>query len=169
MNLPALPYGTTTISGLVGWLRTLVASIVAGWTTEHNGDGTHHWNVTVPAFNAAWFTGDTSTWTVDSSDVQGLTVARLGDVLVYAFRIVGTDVGAGNLALRVSLPPGVVITRWSMGVLSYIDAGGTSDIGVIVGMPGERVVSLYTRTTANWTNTTGDNTTVQGTIHLFVT
>lgn len=41
MKLPTTPTGMSTILTLTGWLRTLTASIAAGWSVEHTATGTH--------------------------------------------------------------------------------------------------------------------------------
>ena len=169
MNLPVMPFGLSSFTLVQDWVRALAAAIAAGWRVEHKSDGTHHWNWTDITYNAGHFKGDASTWGVDSDDVVTYSYAVLGEVMVLRFRILNTDVGAGNQQLWLDLPAGYAIAGWSFGVLSYSDAGGANDIGVTVAQPDDRYVRLYTRTVANWTNTTADDTDVQGTIVLQVT
>lgn len=150
------------------WARTLVASIAAGWTVEHTAEGRHNWSWTDVPYQAGLFTASSSTWTVDAGDVEFLRYALLGDRMELSFRILTTDVGSGNVYLAIALPIGWSAVNRSYGVLSYVDAGGTPDIGLVSTTPNQRFVELYTRTVANWTATTGDNTLVQGQIALRV-
>lgn len=169
MKLPRLPFATTTTAGIVEWLRLLVTGITVGWGVEHAADGTHNWHETDLAYNAGAFSAESSTWTVDSSDMKAYRSARLGPMMMLAFRVETSDVGAGNQSLRVALPTGYRISGYSHGALNYSDAGAATAVGLVVATPNNRFVSLYTGTVANWTATTGDNTLVQGTILMTVT
>lgn len=157
------------VDASIATLRTLVSSITAGWNVEHKADGTHDWDETDLPYSALAFSADTSTWTVDSDDMKVYRYALLGRMMLLAFRVETSDVGAGNQALRVALPTGYSVAKYSYGSMNYLDAGAATDIGLIAAVPGNRFVSLYTRTEANWTNTAGDNTHVQGSILVTVT
>lgn len=146
------------------YLQQLVSAITAGWSVEHTGDGLHDWHEQNIPYSAGRFSGDTSTWTVDGNEVIAYRCARLGSMMHLSFRVQSSDVGSGNQALRVALPDGYRVAGYAHGTLNYVDAGATTDVGICVAVPDTRFISCYTRTVANWTATTSDNTVVQGSI-----
>lgn len=150
------------------WAASLSRVLAQYWGVEHKSDGRHEWSWTDITYNAGRFKGNSSTWTVDAADVIEYRYGVLGNCMVLQFRILSTDVGSGNGFLLLDLPAGYRSTGWAYGPLSYVDAGGTADVGIVISDPDDatyaRQVRLYTRTAANWTATTSDNTTVQGSI-----
>lgn len=158
------------INASVQVLQQIVAAVAAGWHVEHSSDGTHNWNTVARPFAATTFTGNGSmTWTPDGADVTQHEYGVLGDRMLLAFHITGSDVGGtANSELRVGLPAGYVTTGWAVGSLYYSDAGGALETGAILASSGERWVSLYKSPVANWTLTTSDNTRVIGSILLRV-
>lgn len=164
MRLPLVPNAASTVD----WLRTVVSSVAAAWSVEHAATGRHDWKWSDVTYNAGRFTASSSTWTVDSADVVTYRYAVLGTKMQLNFRVVNSDVGAGNATLRLALPVGYAIASYSFGVLSYNDAAAGTDIGLIEAVPGARHVALYKRASGNWTSTSSDNTVVQGSIEMEV-
>ena len=66
------------------------------------------------------------------------------------------------------MPAGYRIATLCFGSLSYSDNGAAYTNGEVVGVAGERWVRLCTETGANWTNTSSDNTSVEGSILCIV-
>lgn len=85
MNLPVIPFGTSTMAGLVDWLRTLATSIATGWGVEHQSDGTHG---DVSVTGLAWG-GDTATTVGAAGSASALPANPTGYLVIT---IEGTDV-----------------------------------------------------------------------------
>lgn len=170
MKLPVSPFYGDRLEGLAEWLRSAMSSVAAGWSVEHTPTGGHDWHWAPVPYSSGAFTGSASmTWSVGGEDVTWYECGRLGDCLRLTFVIEDTDVGGtASTELRVALPPGYAVSGYWYGALRYIDAG-TTGTGHVAANDGDRFVRCFTTTGANWTLTTSDDTSVQGSIEMRVT
>ena len=105
MKLPISIPSFRTVMDVAGYLRTLAGSAQGGWNVEHREDGTHRIDWRDATFDAADFTMNTGTWTVDRADVLLYQYAQLGTLTLVQFNVQSTTIsaGAGN-ELRLRIP-----------------------------------------------------------------
>lgn len=106
------------------------------------------------------FTGNGAmTWPVTPAQLNGLTVALMGNMMHLFGQISGTNVGGvANTQLRIGLPFNQVCAVRGAGFLLYSDAGGALTNGYILTNVDAPYVELYTQPAGNWTITGANNT-----------
>lgn len=117
------------------------------------------------AYNSGNFTASGAmTWTVDSGDQGIYDYTLIGKTMIVVFTISNTDVGGtAGISLQLAVPGGFTAARQAVNPIHITDAG-TLSIGYAVVATGGTVILLRKANNANWTLTTGDNTSVTGTI-----
>jgi len=122
------------------------------------------------AYAAGSFTGNGSmTWGVDDAD-EVVTYVQRGRALVFSFVVTASDVaGVADSTLRIALPTGFVATVSIVEAsLFYDDAGGGGANGIVSVAASGTVLALNKINSANWTLTSGDNTSCRGQIEIQV-
>jgi hypothetical protein len=162
----------------------LVASLTAGYHTEHNDDDTHKTihasgaiferGRTVPLgdwtpvpFAASTFSGGQSmTWTVTVAQQVGLLYARVGSGVRLSIWLDSTTLGGtASPTLRITLPDMLVVGHYAAGCFHYTN-GGAGSIGYFTASPGDRFVTLWNSGGTNWT--LASPVTIRGQIDLAV-
>jgi hypothetical protein len=115
-----------------------------------------HW-INVP-FNAANFTANVGTWTVDAGDVYVQAYTLIGKTLIYSIGVASTSVTGSPAALRVALPSGLVAGNSMYTTCMIWDNGvkiaGTFSIGVGAAYVNAQIDLFAGGTFATATNTT---------------
>lgn len=149
----------------------LARGIVAGWSVEHNSDGTHKFAWVDLPHDATRYSGAGSmTWSVTSDDQKLMAYRLAGDSCLVAWRVQASDVG-GTVSNRllIRLPEGILPSRRVAGVHYYDDAG-TEGIGLARLTSDLTQIELFKASSAaNWTATTSDNTYTEGSLEFSVT
>jgi hypothetical protein len=119
---------------------------------------------TTVAYNAANFTADSGSWTVDDAD-EIVSVVRVDDTMIVSFRILTSDVSATPADLMIAIPGGLTAVRAVNTTCIIVNAGGNSECGQVRVNAGETVIRISRIAGAgNFSTTAADNTSVVGQI-----
>lgn len=121
-------------------------------------------------FNAANFTADTGTWTVDAGDVGLNRRMRVGKTLFWKLEITASDVSAAGAFLRATLPDGATLgATFTSELVRVSDAGAAIAVGLCIGTSGNTYVEFRSNIGGSgFSSTSGDNTSVQANLTLEV-
>lgn len=116
------------------------------------------------AFNAANFTANVGSWTVDAADQVTLAYTLEGSILSVTFFIEKTDISSTPHTLSIALPNGYLPSAtfeasFNVGV---IDAGAAVAVGRTVVRSSGSFLEVNKINVANFTTTAADNTDVFG-------
>jgi hypothetical protein len=115
---------------------------------------------TTRAFDAGNYTANATTWTVDEADVLHERWCQNGSFLYFQALIALTDVGGSTSDLRIDLPGTLQGLGTTQCICMANDAGGGKDTGECYTYDTYTYMRLQRLPFANWSATTGDNTTV---------
>jgi hypothetical protein len=107
------------------------------------------------AFNAADFSADVGTWTVDVLDVASNRYVRLGEhTALWSVRLTTTDVAGGPAGyLSIALPAGLAAAATTSVRAAFASDNGT-EVDALVECIGSEV-RITNRTTGTWANSAG--------------
>lgn len=156
--------GTTPLAAGTGTAEFEYDGTTGRWRLVNHVQGA--W-ISVP-YAAGNFTGNGSmTWGVDAGDVSVYQYYLAGRQMSLSLVTATTDVGGtANTSLQVLIPGGHTAAVSVRGIAIVSDAGAATAISTCLTTAGAPTVVQF-RTgpaNANWTLTTGDNTTVVGSI-----
>lgn len=159
-----------TVADTARGVSDLAKAIAAGWSVNHNADGTHNFAWTPIPYNSVNYRGDGAmTWTVPSSAARVACYMQRGRALSLAIEAQLTSVGGTpDKALLYKIPNNWAAARRLGGPLAISD-NGTHACGWWLVVPGERYVRFYRdpQAGANWT-ASASTTTVIGAMEFEV-
>lgn len=193
MKLPGAPPSYASLTTLSGWVKSLSASVAAGWNKEHKPDGTHkavtadsvsvtgditaagryyergrpkavgEW--TAVPFSSFDFTGSgTLSWAVESGDMLTFAYMALGHTLWMSIYINTSSVSGTGAELRVAIPPGYTIARTMRGPVGATDAAVDAEGAFWQASAGASYVAFFRDAAAsNWNSAASNSTSVFGT------
>ena len=106
---------------------------------------------TVP-YNAANFTADVGTWTVDAGDVVTQRFALVGQTMHYALYLAATSVSATPSELRIALPPGYLVGSRFVSASAYNETG-LNVANYVIGIAGDGFLRLQKFSGTAWAAT----------------
>lgn len=119
------------------------------------------------SYVAGNFSGEitgTADWTVDNADVVSLRYTRVGNTVTLNYSIQNTDVANSPTQLRFVVPLAVVASgRFTSACSRALDNGTVVAARAVIDAGiSTTSVAILKADSAVWTNTAGDNTTVEG-------
>lgn len=142
---------TQTFQGNVSGNAATVTNLTVTSATEV-GQG---W--TTPSFDAANFTGDSGSWTVEAGDVITYAYMITGKMMTVAFYLSTTTVATTPTSLQIKIPASKTSPKYMFGTYTYLDNGGAITVGHCYVIAANTVIRLNLINDGTWaaaTNTT---------------
>jgi hypothetical protein len=142
-----------------------VPQFSAGYTSFARTTADGVW--TSVAYNAANFTANGATWTVDAGDQIDYAYEISGKTMTVRWRIFTTDVSVAANQLRIAIPDGRTAAATSDGPFWYSNAAGAYSVGLVQVSASGTYLELYRDPALTlWSATAADNTTLRGTFRF---
>jgi hypothetical protein len=94
-------------------------------------------------FNAANFTADTGSWTVAAGNVVTHAYMVIGKTLWLTVWVSPSNVAGSPTVLRIALPPGMVVARYTASPIIIADAAAGATLAYAVAAVGATRIDVY--------------------------